>query len=881
MIVVTFFLSQNYISAMNERFRQSFVYVYASASEPDLGRVLGPLVDTSTVLANPTLVGKLTWDSLKTQLPKFEGNISRINSIDRDMLLHIRGRKDTEEVYKQMFPARSKNDLAIRRSRVYDFHTYWKKVKPAFLSLVLGNCRRGWDYIFVMNILCFSAVLGEDWYKRLLRLGCFDGDISYYTVCAKKMNDLIKTRGVDDPDWHIYVEAGTLVGYRNLPYPGFDPIKETENLAKGGLKFDLFGYEFDNLVKEYLPMDVPPVNYISFRDFIMAGEWATAGSSSEGRIVVTDIDGNEIGDFKARKNLAVDVLDLEELVRECLSWSKQVNYTIIKSELGKVRLAVASDLQTYLQMTWILKFLGGAYSQWPGSTTDETFEEQTKRMWKMLKLCVKKLGLPFDYKAFDHQPTTEQLVSIMKWVCYKARSNIPVTGLAEYDQVCDNVIRGFYNSELSWRAEKVTYKVEGGLCSGLRVTSIVGNAWNSIMTGLVLKLVASIGLSVDEVERYIRGDDSAIYVTSWGLGSLIKMTYDVCGVEAGDGKFSIQSHAMEFLRIWYGDRTYGYACRAIPGLTQRKPWSSGPWSDDNVIKSIYDTICTLRRRTGFTANIDRLWNHLKYNWCSLHNVPAVSLSIPRHLGGFGIEPVTDAVVRRMEPSIKKLLPRKPLVRVYNATQYRESQIKDRIRLEYNITLNNERLKEVADEQRGAILTADDIPAVSKLYREYWNKELSKARFVIDERRVPILDEIRPIDINAFGEDIDMLMKVLHERAPQYGIRPHLRNIIQDYKIIQPSVSLRQWIREHDAISSYKLNQFHHSWHMAEAIDYLTGDFSFSTYSLHPMLTRLLHLIVAAANPPSRKFCRNTVPFQAFKYEKEIYNTHLSQRIYRW
>jgi len=217
---------------------------------------------------------------------------------------------------------------------------------------------------------------------------------------------------------------------------------------------------------------------------------------------------------KARKNFVLDCVELDQIWKACEQYKGQVNYTLVKSELGKVRLAVAGDLPTYLMMTWVTSLLQGAYKQWPGNTLEESVSEQTDRMCRMLKLCSICFGLPYDYKGFEKQPTTDELRVLFKFVLRNARKALPANlSVTDFDSVADRILMVLDRDVLVARFDEVIKKfnVTGGLMSGLRWTSMIGNAWNTVMTQICLDLLVGLGISAYDIERYIRGDDSAIF----------------------------------------------------------------------------------------------------------------------------------------------------------------------------------------------------------------------------------------------------------------------------------------------------------------------------------------------------------------------------------
>jgi hypothetical protein len=858
---------------------------YLSSGSDAFDTVARPFVEKSKLLPNPEFTHKLSWVEVAARVPKAKKQSGVVEQQDQQKLYSTRNKDELDQLAQEVWPPRAKKDLSIRRTRFNDWFKILKQKDTTLLNKMLTHVlKKTFDYSLVTNLLCCACILGEEWINTWLRLGAFDDDIEHYTAVTKKVSDLGKTVGLADPNWSIYLENATACGYRNPPFPGFDPVVETEKLAHGGESHDLFGYKWDDLVEEFIHMDAK-INpkFVPFSEFVTSAEWLTTGSSSQGKLEIETPTG-KVKKVKARKNTVPDVVDLEELAQTCKSWNKQVNYAIIKSELGKIRMAVASDIEMYLQMTWINKLLNGAYNQWQGATTDEDFVRQTQRMLRMLKLTATKLGIPFDYASFDHQPTTEELVGIVRYLIKVARYNVPDAYMSEFELISSNIIEGFYNSTLEWRMkpDQRKFDVTGGLMSGLRFTSLIGNAWNSIMTGVALKLLEQLGVDTNTIERFIRGDDSAIYVDNWGTGAMLKACYDVVGIKAGEGKFSMQKHAMEFLRIWFEDRCYGYPLRALPGLTQRKPWSSAPWSPDLVLRAIYETVRILRRRLpDHTFHIDYCWRILKGDWCASHSLPREVVTTPVYLGGFGIETSTGPMTS-IEPKISSLIKTIKPIKVLNQTSWRSQRIMKYYLDRYSEVLTKERCDQIAQDQLVTTVTSDDIPEVSKEARQQWNNILKRTRFKVTLIKTTVTDELPPTILDAFPlEQTQLLMDTLHARAPLFGSHPELATATTDYNLLRPKTSLRRWLKIYYPKAAHDLNQFHHSWYIGEAIDYLQGKLSPVPYKLHPSLTEIWHLYIASTFLPQHKLNRLNLFFQAMKYEHVITNSTLSRFLYQW
>lgn len=486
-----------------------------AAIQPKIMKEVTPsVVPLASLLPDPDITAKLSWEKVKKKVQKSEAVLARVDRKGVDAMLSSRDNRVFADLSEELFPPRTKTDLALRRSRLLDWVKYFRRDKrEKDLEKVLHSCKVGWDMIFVTNLLVATAVFGIEWYDRWDGLGAFDSDLTHFIAVAKKVSDLAKTTGIDDPHWTYYVECSVMSGYRNPPFPGFDVLKEAQELAAGGEEHRYFGNAWDSLCQQFLPMEYHHVKYVPFKEWVSKAEWLTAGASSVGRLQLRTPEGKVIN-IKARKNMVADVVELSSLADDSLAFRGQSNFVIIKSELGKMRLAVAGDIYNYLKMTWITELLGGANYDWPGNTSEENFEQQTNRLSRMLDLCAKSIGMPFDYKGFDHQPTTVELLGIVKHICKHAALNVPISEMDAYNDMVSGIVEGFNHATLGLKLDghDDTFRVTGGLMSGLRWTSIVGNAWNSVMTGLAMKLLEDWGIPTDQIERFIRGDDSAIFL---------------------------------------------------------------------------------------------------------------------------------------------------------------------------------------------------------------------------------------------------------------------------------------------------------------------------------------------------------------------------------
>lgn len=835
------------------------------------------LVERGDFLANPDWQHVYGWSDIEKGLP-------RVANSERGA---VRGLDDwwsggREEQFEAVWPARTKTDLAIRRTRARDLWLHSRRTNTvAVLKLALGKLRGNFDYISVLNLGWAYYVMGSEWWWRMLKYGAFDDGVEHYVKVCKYLNDFIKTKPFLKPERFLYVECATFVGYRNPPYPGFDVEVEAQKLAAGGEVHSYpAGWSFESLAEEALAMSPVAVPFVGFDDYIKQCQWLTTGSSSIGYLHFSTPDGDE-HKIKCRKNFVPDVVELDALIAACRTHRGQQNRTIIKSELGKIRLAVAADLENYLMMTWINHLIGGAYKQWAGSTIEETVSEQVERMIRMLELCSKCYGLPFDYAAFDHQPTTEELKVIVRMLIRVARHNVPPEHFHDFDLISKSVLDSFDDSTLTVRTDNgdKEYRVTGGLMSGLRWTSVVGNGWNSVMTFAVVKMLAQCGINTTDIERYIRGDDSAIFTSDPFRAMLIADGYKRLNVLGGVGKFSVRKNEMEFLRVWYTQhRVYGYPARAAPGLVQRKPWSNAPWEEAMVPKALQEVCRTLTRRG---CDVDEVWNTLAGNWCSLHSLPRAALSVPIALGGFGIE-AWDGRTRLTRP-----IPRveKPPITITNQTPWRANKLRELGESE-GIVLTPEQYAKIAAKQLANVVASDDVPSVGRAFRQAWKQEIKKVKI----RAFRGLDIQRPVVYEPFPKldcrpgSFEAANRWLSDRCGTFGKYSSDVAILSSVKDLlrESGESIRSWIRRTRYGLDVALKKS--KGHIGEALDWLGGLTPVPLRELHPQLTKLVSKYLASILLRSRqRQAATSVYFSllAPAAEKACVNTDLAQKLFLW
>lgn len=843
--------------------------------------------------SNPLTVGHLT----QLALAKGDPHTVSDNYRSKFMAWFVPPYRFTDTEVLTVWPARTKMDLSLRRTRFRDvWQAYQAQGLLPLLSDVLQNLE-AFDYIAVCNISWAAFLLRDQkttssWWSIVRLWPCWKDPDTYLAV-AKAVNDRVKARTLLDFERGWFTEMGTLLGYRNPPFPGFDIFEQAQDLADGGDVHGMSRTELDpEFVAHLTELDMHPHSgqaFQSFHDYVVSAGWVTSGASSVGRVDWTS--GKDSGHFKARKNLVPDVTDLEDLYRRASSSRSQENVTVVKAELGKIRLAVSSDMYTYLMMDWLSSFMTHSYKQWPGSTIEENAVEQTRRQRRMLDDCrADKWCLPFDFSGFDHQPSTDELVAIFRKMEKSCEHVVPAHLLSEYHTIYDRVVASMRNSWLYARDgdRRVKMRVAGGLMSGLRWTSLVGNAWNTVMTGVVFSWLRGLLINTNACSSFIRGDDSALAFPDWSTTLLFRLGYAGINAVGADGKFAIHHGATEFLRTWYSKTGLsGYVMRTIPGLVQRKPWNPQPWVEEGVMDSLYGVVQILRRRSGLPS-VEQCWQAIKTVWSRRKHLSQSWLLIPKPRG-FGVEPwdgVTVADTRVVD------LPPKDVTLASNG--FSANQIAaDPLSVVY--PWSPVALASAGQASMLGKASADDIPALSSIFR-------ANTRYNLSAR----VRKLRPVSWSATDEG------TLANRAWTLA---HLDSTAADHDLMRRPVAA-QWgmfrslsheleysklWSQHTGGDGQRLFESRHSDFLAarslwearglrrsEATGWLLGDLAMpKTTRLHPMLAGVLSaqvVSVLASTMWRRRVTRNLGPWMArvsSVLEHALYASKLSQELYNW
>nr|WAK77577.1 MAG: RNA-dependent RNA polymerase [Totiviridae sp.] len=703
-----------------------------------------------------------------------------------DLLQEALDHVEDDRYALEAFPARSSQDLGIRYARAADVWTYYLNHGRRQELIDTLHQLKHFDYITMVNLLTAKLVfVNPVWWAALERAGCLRAGAEHFRLAGRALSDLLKKERVALPpdDRVAFYEVASLYGAMCPPVPGWDPIDETQALAQGGqdqhglLLNAQPGYssaDFHNAIRRLAaarPRDDPDPR--PFRTWLWDEEWARSGASSLGRVHYTLSVGDEVraGKFKARKNLVLDVIPIDELEERTRHYTIQENVALIKTELAKIRLAVSSPIETYLAQAWIFLITGNAYANWPANTLEEPLHAELARLEETwLRLRAGQFSLPYDFARFDHQPTTSEVTAFQTATNMCGRRFATPEQSEDYDQLTRNVTLGYSHATLTsppGLGDQRTFRVTGGLMSGLRSTSCVGSGWNAIFGEFARQLIFDIRHpdSPPNVWQLVRGDDTQVCGASYHDVLAIKLGYDALGAIANESKFTLRRGRTEFLRVETEDRLRGYPCRTIPLLSQRRPWNARPVLQEAGLEHVLKTMSTLRLRIADPTGLDSYREHYIQRCFRLLGFDARLRRIPAAMGGLGLDPWDGRWAVATWRSVNA-----PPVKIVNRTDYRRQRVTEEF-AKAGIPVTVQETEVMAEKRIQAKVAADDVPEFAGVMRRASRREISSRTYV--------KAAVRQDRVHAALATLGGIAAAIQGVVPARGGYDYLRGIAED------------------------------------------------------------------------------------------------------
>jgi hypothetical protein len=260
-----------------------------------------------------------------------------------------------------------------------------------------------------------------------------------------------------------------------------------------------------------------------------------------------------------------------ELLKDMFSTAPPLNKVNPKRERSKTRNTVSSDWDLYLQMKWLTQGVEGAMeSVFPTTLSSKLKQISRWKMWR--SRMANSVGVPIDQSTFDHVPWMDIIISMIRYICERAREKAPDPAL--HERITEVVIGRIRAGSVNW--ESYTWKHVRGLLSGWAWTSVLGTLMNYIeFVGIVAVTKGSLP-PVDAMA--FQGDDALLFADSWSQAVTWVQTY-MRVLPVNPGKFFVSTQRTEFLRLVITeDRVAGYLGRAVPSLMYANAWAGGKMS---------------------------------------------------------------------------------------------------------------------------------------------------------------------------------------------------------------------------------------------------------------------------------------------------------------
>jgi len=790
----------------------------------------------------------------KQKLRKLTNNLVRFDSINWKqacawMKKNIGEKDQTQKVNIQwdkvgieIIKPRTKADLVVRRLRLLDIIRECDRELKEEMKYYTHL-----DTIFITNIAIYGLIHGYETIRTLRKLGLFNDYQSYMDKASKISTHFKRYPICKDETKQRLCEIGTLIGYLQNDTDSWNTEKELEGLAQGGNEHGLIGENWEERFQKLLQdiqVPITPKEFISFEEYVKSPLWITAGSSSIGQVEWSY--DQDSGRFKARKNMIYDVISPDDLWEIVGKWNGSlVSRAFIKDEMGKRRLAVSSNIESYLHESYLLYLYGHGFKNFKGITLDETPRQtQLRNLDVMDKLRSGLYALPFDYARFDHQPKTKEVTDIIQDIATKVKGVIPGPYVNEFDRIVTKIVRSYNNSTISMTIgqEKRKLDVEGGIPSGVRTTSLIGNIWNSLMTEDATQIVTII-LGYNPIKALgIKGDDTYTLANTAVELFMMRLAYAAINAQGLDSKFGISQRVCEFLRNEItSESVTGWANRAIPSLSQRKPWNAQPWSPNSDVSTIANNIYLLERRLN--RKIDKLHDANKHRWSGITRQSNNWLHLPIRLGGFGVYPYNGWV-----PNCKLPLVTKPIMDITNITSLPKFE-----QLTW-INLNEQQMHDYHLAKMTNKIAADDIPGPQKHYSYDFILSMRKLKPTWNKEEV-VLKSLPQISIRQDYPLRNEHIKYIESNDPRV---PPLHRFLREYNEVELTKrknktielpSLMTYLKQYfGAIADKVKNLEQKGWHRTDAISIATGEVPIEQTSyIHPQLTQIVKDMIKDSN----------------------------------
>lgn len=461
-------------------------------------------------------------------------------------------------------------------------------------------------------------------YKQALRLTGKGYLIDKYQldICAKdlkylrSLSEYFKKRGPQvEVDWRCMVDLHRLSDY--LPYPEEKEFVEDirdwvqrKPLHTWNGDEELWYQKFEQTFEKVLfsrgkkPREQKTVDWFCKNSDI----WCTSGSGFEpevGKLKVFDKDREETEEVKKNKWSVRWNMTSGKVKRLLLKRRKQICKAVAKSEPGKVRAVVSSDLSLYLKMSYISTYLDEIMKGRQDSTLFMS-EADRLNLWQKMGLDGT-WRMPIDQSEFDKNVSKRQVMIALR--CIKkllTHFGADSTMLS----IMDEVIYAIDGGIIFVGGESIEYM--NGILSGWRWTALLDTLINLTELDMAVQWVQeNSSIKVNLVDYNAQGDDDWIKLKTRREAVAIWLAYESFGLFVNPGKFFLAKDRDEYLRRVMEDNVVtGYPARSVTSICFRSPLSEREGVGAERVRSVFTRWKLFAERIGIRFEDSQLWNHM-------------------------------------------------------------------------------------------------------------------------------------------------------------------------------------------------------------------------------------------------------------------------------
>jgi hypothetical protein len=396
---------------------------------------------------------------------------------------------------------------------------------------------------------------------------------------ARALSEYAKKKGtVVDENWRSLVDLHRLRDY--LPYAAdaefVEDIKDwvqRKPLHTWNGDERKWYHKFREKFREVLRRGGKrPDKVTSIDEFIENGDiWCTSGSGFEpdaGKLKVYNLTKKSEVEVKKNKWSVRWSLSNYKIKRLIFKKRHQRCKAVQKSEPGKVRAVISSDLALYLKMSYVSTFLEKIFRGRKDSTlfmdADARFE-----LWQKMAYDGTQ-RMPLDQSEFDRNVSFEQITIMLEEIKYFL---VDMQAPADILEVMDLIIYALSGGYVIIGGVRIP--IHNGVLSGWRWTALLDTLVNLTELAMAQEWVRENSVIPAELVDYnAQGDDDWLKINRRDTAIALWLAYESFGLFVNPGKFFLDTRRDEYLRRVYDKgKITGYPARSITSIAFRNPVS--------------------------------------------------------------------------------------------------------------------------------------------------------------------------------------------------------------------------------------------------------------------------------------------------------------------